>query len=231
MKHLSKALLCIWIGFLGISGSAIAQETSSGAGIGIGIKASTNGIGGDLVYLVGPQFGLRLGLEKMGYATAVNFSEQNIDYLADVSIQAGSISLLADFYLGKFFFLTAGAGYNLFEIQAAGKAINPLPFGDIEISPEMIGEFEMTLKPGSQISPYMGIGFGRTLGSSKALGFAFELGGFYQGSPDLTIVSSGLLSPTSNPLHGQEARLEKQIRQYNMYPVLKISLNYKIISL
>jgi hypothetical protein len=67
------------------------------------------------------------------------------------------------------------------------------------------------------------------LGLKNKVGFAFELGGFYQGSPEITITSNGLLSPTSNPDQQQAERLEEQISQYNIYPVLKFSLSYKIV--
>ena len=79
-----------------------------------------------------------------------------------------------------------------------------------------------------KISPYLGVGFGRALGKEKSLAFAFEIGTYYQGAPDISIQTTGLLSPTSNPELGQEKYLESQISQYYLYPVLKLSLSYRL---
>ncbi len=208
-----------------------AQQSKYSPGIGIGLKSSTNGLGADLIYNISPQIGVRLGFEKIGFSKRIEFNEQGISYNADIAFSVGSISLLADFYLGKYVFISAGAGYNLFHLQFDGEAGSSLSFGDIEITKEMIGDFSMQIDPSLKVSPYVGLGFGRTLGFDKRVGFAFEIGTFYQGAPDLTIESTGLLSPTSNPNHGQEILLEHAIRRYTMYPVMKLSLSFKILSL
>jgi len=230
MKQTLKTFFLLTIVLLLMSPNSQAQRSKFSPGLGIGLKASTNGIGANLTYNVSPQIALRLGYEKMGYSKTFAFDEQGISYNADISFSAGSISLLADFYLGKYIFISAGAGYNLFHLQLDGAAGNSLPFGDIEIPQEMIGDFSMQVGPSLKISPYVGIGFGRTLSFEKRVGFAFEIGTFYQGNPDLSIASTGLLSPTSNPDHGQEELLEHQLRRYSMYPIVKLSLNYKIFS-
>lgn len=197
---------------------------------GIAVKASTNGFGGDIVYNFHKRMSLRLGFEKLSYNTTVNFEEQNISYDAIIDFSTGSTSLLYDFYLTRGIFLTAGAGLNLFHVDVDGAAASSFPFGDIEISPEMIGDFIIQVDPSNKISPYLGIGFGRTLGLKKKLSAAFEIGGFYQGPIDLTINSTGLLSPTSNPDHGQEEKLEHQLDQYTWWPVLKLSISYRIVN-
>ncbi len=230
MKHFLKTTCVLVITIILANTGIQAQETNSSSGLGIGLKASTNGLGADVIYSISPQIAARLGFEKFTYSTNIPFEEQGISYDADVTFSTGSISLLADFYLLKWFFISVGAGYNLFELTLDGRASKPFPFGDIEIPIDRIGDFFMQVNPTYKISPYAGIGFGRTIGFNKNLGLAFELGTYFQGAPDLTIESSGLLSPTSNPDHGQELRLENHISQYTMYPVVRLSINYKILS-
>lgn len=198
-------------------------------GFGLAIKASTNGLGADAVLNFHKKLTLRLGYEQLGLNHDFSFTEENIDYIANVDFKTGSASLLLDFYLAKYVFLTVGAGWNLFHADINGHASKPLDFGDIQIPSEKIGVFRFLINPSLPVSPYAGIGVGRTLGSEKRLGFAFELGGFYQGTPDITIYSDGMLSPTSDPDHGHEARLEKQINQYYIYPVVRFNLSYKIL--
>lgn len=200
----------------------------SAKGVGIALKSSTNGIGGDVVFNFHPRMNVRLGYEKLHLKTDFTFTEEKVDYDATANYNAGSLSLLFDYYLWNHLFLCAGAGWNMFQGTVDGKAASALQYGDIQIPKEKIGTFDFQIDPSLKISPYFGIGFGRTLGLKKKVGFAFEIGGYYQGSPDLTVASTGLLSPTSNPDQQHEARLEKQISQYSVYPVLKFSLSYKI---
>lgn len=206
-----------------------AQDEFS-RGFGIAIKASTEGFGGDAVYYFHKRMSVRLGFEQFSLNKNFDFEEESINYDATVNYKTGSVSLLLNYNLLKYLFVSAGAGWNMFDAVVDGKAADYLQFGDIQIPKEKIGTFNFSINPTVKISPYAGIGFGRTLGLNKKVGFAFELGGFYQGSPDITIASTGLLSPTSNPDQQHEARLEKQISQYTIYPVLKMSLSYRIAS-
>lgn len=197
-------------------------------GIGVGLKASTNGFGGDIVLGLHQNLNLRVGGEMLRYETDITFKEDDIEYDAFVEARIGSISLLVDYVPANWFFISAGAGYNLFHGDVNGKAASGMPFGDITIPKERIGTFEFDLDPGLKISPYLGIGFGTVYNRQKRVGFAFELGSFYQGPTDIGIESDGLLSPTSNPDHGQESRLERQIDQYYLYPVLRFNLSVRI---
>ncbi len=212
--------------FSPLMGSA---QTDFKPGLGIALKASTNGFGGNIIYNFHEKLGLRLGMEMMSYDRDITFDENDIDYEAVVDARVGSITLLCDFNVSSWFFLSGGAGYNLFHGEVTGHAVSSMPFGDIEIPKEKIGTFQFNFDTGWKISPYLGIGFGQTLGVNKRVGFAFEMGSFYQGPPDMSIQSTGLLSPTSNPDQGQERRLERQINQYYLYPVLRLSLSYRIV--
>lgn len=208
--------------------SASFPQNDIRPGIGIVVKASTNGLGGDILYSFNNKLNLRAGGEVFKYDRDIGFSENDIDYEAVVEARVGSISLLLDYVPLSWFFISGGAGYNLFHGDVNGNAASGMPFGDIVIPEEKIGTFEFDLDPGWKVSPYLGIGFGTIYNREKRLGFAFELGSFYQGKPDIGIQTDGLLSPTSNPDQGQESRLERQIDQYYLYPVIKFSLSVRI---
>ncbi len=226
-----KTFVISLIGLLlfAISPQICKAQSDFQPGLGLALKASTNGFGGDIIYSLHQKLNLRLGIEIFGYDRDITFSEQDIEYEAVVDVRIGSISLLCDYSFTPWLFVTGGAGYSLFHSEVIGHAASSMPFGDIEIPKEMIGNFQFDFDPGWKISPYFGIGFGRTMSLKHKIGFAFELGSFYQGPPDISIKSTGLLSPTSNPDHGQEARLERQIDQYYLYPLLRFSLSYRIV--
>ena len=171
---------------------------------------------------------MRLGGDVFSYDRDITFSEDDIEYEALVQARLGGVSLLFDYVPANWFFISAGAAYSLFHGDVDGQAASGMPFGDIIIPKEKIGTFEFDLDPKWTLSPYLGIGFGTVYNRQKRVGFAFELGTYYQGPPDITIESDGLLSPTSNPDHGQEARLERQIDQYYLFPVMRFNLSFRI---
>jgi len=210
MKAIKILVLVFLISIAGISNLSAQGETVSAKGIGVALKSSTNGLGGDVVYSFHERMNLRFGYEQLHLKTDFSFNEESVDYDANASYTAGSLSLLFDYYFGRHFFLSAGAGWNMFHAEIDGKAASSLQYGDIQISKDKICGFNFQIDPSLQLSPYFGIGFGRTLGLKKKVGFAFEMGGYYQGSPDISVTSDGLLSPTTNPYQGHEARLENQ---------------------
>jgi len=220
----------IKIGILSLILLASVTLSAQNMSIGVALKGSTMGVGGDVVFQFHEKMTARLGYDAMKYSRSITFEEQDIEYNADLSVKTGSITVLYDYYLLKSIFVSAGFGLNNFNINAVGAAVSDLPYGDVTIPAEKVGNFEFDIVPSMKISPYLGIGFGRTLGRESKVGFAFELGSYYMGSPDISITSSGLIAPTSNPDHGQEALFERQLSQYNMYPVMKFSLSYKIVS-
>jgi hypothetical protein len=222
MNKISSLLVILTVFF-------VTSINAQDMGLGLALKASTMGVGGDIALGINKSMDVRLGFDMMGYSLDVPFKESGIDYDAKASVTTGSITALFDYYISKSFFVAGGLGYNLFNVGVNGNAVSDLPWGDISINKDKIGDFVFDIYPGTKISPYLGLGFGRALGSEKNFAFAFELGTYYQGSPDISIESTGLLAPTSDPNLGQEKRLEGQINQYYLYPVLKLSLSYRIV--
>lgn len=229
MKKLNYFTVCVAVVAMLSSLSVNAQSD-----FGVSIKAGTSGLGFDLVSQH-PKYGIRLGYDRLGFTRNFSFDEDyalydEVEYNARAKVRAGAISALCNINLGDIFFVVAGLGVNLFKVDVEGEAANDVPLGDVIIKKEKIGNFDFTIKPGMKLSPYLGIGFGHTLGKTSRWGFVFDMGAYYQGKPNVVIETSGLLSPTSNPSFGQETLLEHQISQYYLYPILRASVSYKLKS-
>lgn len=194
----------------------------------IGGVASTNGLGANLIYSLTKKIDIRGGFEKLHFDYDFVFSEDDIDYDASLDYKTGSFSLLADYYLLRFFYVTAGFGINRFDPYIEGYASSNMEYGDIYITPEDIGNFSISFEPGLKISPYSGLGFGRNIGLNKTMAFNFELGAFYMGSPEVTIHADGLLAPTADPAHGQKELFERQLESFRFYPVLKFGISVRL---
>lgn len=199
-------------------------------GIGLALKGSTMGYGGDLVFKFHNKMSVRIGYDQLKLGPYdYDFEEYDISFTAKINGETGSITALYDYYLAKSLFVSAGAGINNFKVDAVGSPNNDMPWGDITIPKEKIGDFNVTLEPGLKVSPYLGIGFGKTLGS-KTVGLAFEIGCYYMGGPKFTLESTGIIAPTSDPQNGQKELYESQTSQYYLYPVVKLSLSFKTFS-
>ena len=116
---MKKFITILFVGVVLISSTSqkVRAQGDFSPAFGIAFKASTNGLGGDIVYNFHKRMSLRLGYEKLGYGTTINFEEQDISYDAEIDFATGSTSLLCDFYLLRGIFLTAGAGLNLFHVD------------------------------------------------------------------------------------------------------------------
>jgi hypothetical protein len=224
-----RITLRFWIVSLSLllSAGSMAQDLS----LGVALKGSTLGFGGDAILGINDKMAVRLGYDRMGFGFDFNFEEQDIEYDVTANIKAGSLLALYDYYLTKYIYVSGGAGVNFFNINAKGNARSNFPWGDIEIPKDKVGDFDFDFDPSLKISPYLGLGFGRSLGIEKKLALGFDVGAFYQGAPDLTIATTGMLAPTSDPTHGHEERLEGQLSAYKVYPVLKLSISYKFLNL
>ncbi|HKJ41675.1 MAG TPA: hypothetical protein VKA27_06240 [Sunxiuqinia sp.] len=209
------------------SGVMKAQEKH----MGLALKGSTMGYGGDAVIQFNKRMTARLGYDNLNLNIPFDFEESDISYSANANVKTGALSALYDYYLARNIFVTTGVALNNFDFNTKGTPDKAMTYGDITIPKEKIGTFEYDVRPSLRVSPYLGVGFGRTISPDKLVAFCVELGAFYQGSPDVSIKTDGLLSPTSNPERGQEALYESQLSQYYLYPYLKFSLSFNLLSL
>ena len=197
-------------------------------GLYLGASASTNGWGLNARYAFNHWFSVKTGFETLSFTYNFDFDEYDIDYNADLDYQTGGILLLADFAYAKNLYISAGVVFSSFNPELSGLAADDYEFGDIIIPAEDIGTFDISIDPSIKAAPYVGAGYQSFWGKSKSVSFNFEVGFYYMGTPEFSIESDGLLSPTSNPEMGQAEYLEDQFSAYNIYPVIKLNLAVRI---
>lgn len=191
-------------------------------------QLSTNGWGTDIRYILNKTFTLKAGVERLNLTSSMDFSENGIDYVLDLDYRTGGVFVMADINYTRNLYITIGAAQNSLNPKIKGVAAEDVPFGDIVIPAEMIGDFTFTLSPSMKISPYAGLGFRGFMGAKQRIVCFFETGFYYLGPPNVEIEATGLLAPTADPVMGQNEVFEKQFSQYQFYPVVKLNLAIKL---
>ncbi|MFV0592684.1 MAG: hypothetical protein ACK5M7_14960 [Draconibacterium sp.] len=222
------ALLLFYHLAAGQDGSVQTYERPDNRGFYIGGQASTNGFGGTARYTFNHWLSVKTGYETLSQTFDVDFEEYGISYNADLDYKTGGILLLADLNYTKNLYVSAGLIFNSFNPTVEGFALSDYQFGDITIPAEDIGTFDFQIEPQLKASPYLAAGFQAFIGKADRVVFSYEMGFYYMGSPDLSIQSDGLLSPTSDPALGHEEYLENQFDAYKIYPILKFNLAVRI---
>lgn len=205
--------------------SSSSQEATSDFGLAIGVKASTLGFGGEVTAQIKPKLHLRLGGTYFKYNLDMEPFEDFVK--GEGYVKAGGISLLANWQLGRVFFLSAGGIFNLTEARVNGVSAKSVYVGSIEVQPEDVGYVDIAVEPSLKVSPYAGLGIGRTISKNRVVSFAFELGAAYINKPKATLITTGMLSPTSSP--EQVNQLNENLSWINLYPMVSFQLSFKII--
>jgi hypothetical protein len=207
--------------------TSATEETPSNntIGLSLGAKAGTMGIGSELSFALTPRLHLRLGGSYFRYEIELEAFQSEVK--GSSYLKTGSISLLADFHPARYFYLSAGVLYNMLEAGIYGIPANPITIGNIQVNPDEVGYLEVTLKPGANINPYAGIGFGRAVSKNRVVSFNIDLGAAFMDSPKADLQSTGMLTPTSS--EEQKRQLNENISWIQFYPMISFQLNFKIL--
>jgi hypothetical protein len=100
-----------------------------------------------------------------------------------------------------------------------------LELGDYLLKPDNHGNVESDIKVGG-FKPYLGIGFGRAVPRKNRVGFMFELGCQFWGSPKIYCNGDKL---TSEDLGGSDGGAIKTLSDITVYPVINFRLCGRIL--
>lgn len=193
----------ILIGLLAAAGSAQAA--------GIGVRAGTMGVGGDIAWDLAPAISARLGYSALDWSRDIE-----TDAVAyDGKLKLSNLNAFLEFHpLGPVFRITGGFVFNdnKYDVSAAR-------FG---------GSLSGTVEPGRSAAPYLGIGWGTVAGAG--INFYADLGVMFMGSPKARLTANcGSLSPAAcsalqAELPAEQRRLEDELKKFEYYPVLNLGL-------
>jgi hypothetical protein len=206
--------------------------------IGISLKGSTNGIGADVYFRPFKSIAIKAGYEVLDINLTSETVKPIVGDAASISIpmptggdmgfdlgakfKTGALSLAIGYQPFGGLYLTAGISSFLLSAQAIGTPNTDLSLGSHTvpnvgtvsptIAKDKIGVFSIDLNPTLKIAPYFGIGLGSFVPRKHLLSFAFEIGAYYMGAPQVSVnFPDGLKS--SNINYGSTLT-QAQINQY-----------------
>jgi len=188
------------------------------ADLAIGAKVGTLGFGVEAVTNVVPMLvNLRLQGNIFNYDTTI--TDTNVTY--DGQLKLGSVGLLGDVYpFASKFRITAGLYYNGNKLDLNSQQTGVVVIGgNAYLNPGITTTVDF-----NQVAPYVGIGWGDAISSGSPIGFNFELGALYQGSPNTSIIAPGV-APADLAIEQQ--RLDDALNNFSWYPVIAVGVSWR----
>lgn len=202
--------------------SAQAGEFALGTGIG------TPGANLNLTYGLSDNLNVR-GVANF-FSTDFDETDDGIEYELDLDLQ--SVGAVLDWHpTGGSFRLSGGLFANGNDVSGTGRGMAGtfVEYGDLTLPAEELGTVVAEMDLGG-VAPYLGIGFGNAV-REAGLSFSFDLGVYFQGSPDVT-----LTTPDVDPLFAAaveaeralaEAELQDEVDSLEFYPYISVGLAYR----
>ena len=240
MRLPSILMAFIFCGALAFPPSTFGQELPR---VGAGAKVSTLGIGFEAATAVTPRSNVRGGFNFLNYdATS---SSHGIAY--DGSLRLRSIQVVYDQYLFRGFHVSPGMllyNGNKADAIASVRAGESFSLGDVryfshQVTP-VTGTASFKLR---KVAPMVLFGVGNMLPrNSRHLGFNFDFGVVFQGSPDVQLNLAGAacaVSPTTacvnaatdpvvqSNLRREQERISADLQPFKYYPVVSAGMSWK----
>lgn len=192
---------------------------------GVGVRAGTTGVGGDIGFSVAPTLMARVGYS----ALSLNHHLQETDVRYDAKLKLSNLSALLDFSPLGPWRLTGGFignnnKYDLTGTPSGGTfTVNGRTYSAADVG------ISGTVKSGRSMAPYLGVGYGNVAG--MGVNFYFDLGIMFMGSPKTSLSANcgASLSPSQcTQLQGDVAaesrNLESELKRFKYYPVANIGI-------
>jgi len=201
--------------------------------IGVSAKVGTLGYGLEVsVPVIEDKLNVRAGFNTFNYdyeeESESSTGATELTYKGDLSLQ--SLPLLIDWHpFSGGFRLSAGLVFNSNEIIATAEcAVANCEFGDLVFDAATLGTTKLSVDLGGT-QPYLGLGFGNAVSSDGRLSFVFDLGVVFQDVAVKLTTSDACQANTicRDEAEREEAELQDDVKDFDMYPVLAFGLSYK----
>lgn len=204
------------------------------------VSAGTNGLGLELSTRFSDQLRLRGGYHFYDLSIDTDAENNNgtsgdeLKYSSDLELS--NFGAILDWYpWGGVFRVSAGAVYNdnNFKVEASCENPSGCEVGSSQFSRTEIGTITTRIDV-QEFGPYLGIGWDKGIESTGRWIISFDIGAYYQGSPDVEMTSNGscvnsalIGAACRAALEEEENEIEDEIEDYVFYPVVTLGIGYR----
>lgn len=227
------------------SASSFAQVESSRPfdAVGIGVKASLLGFGGEAATPLSRHFNLRGGVNLFGYDRA--FHKDGVDYAGQIHFRSGEAHF--DWFpFGGSFHLSPGALiYNGNQVTANASVsggqsftLNGTTYTSDPADP-VVGTGKISF---SKAGPMLTMGFGNLVPRRHRFSVPFEIGAIYAGAPTMALNLTGSACDSSGQncssiatdptlqsnVQAEREKINKDVAPLKFYPVISLGFGVKL---
>lgn len=199
-------------------------------GMALGAKAGTTGAGAELTFGINKWLNVRGGYNW--FSTDASLKVDDVKYKADIDLD--TLSLLLDVHpFGGVFRLTGGVYHHLdgmAELHATPRK-DSTKIGDHHYSPAVIGTIKGRATVDDDWAPYLGLGWGNSVGEENALTLSLDIGVMFQSYTVEPLRADGEGMYSANDafrldLARERKRIQDDLDDWKIYPVVALSLAY-----
>jgi hypothetical protein len=217
------ALLLMLILGLGVIGFLAAGSAQAA---GVGVRAGTTGIGGDVGWSVAPTLNARIGYSALSW----NHHLRETDVRYNAKLKLSNLSALLDWSPLGPFRLTGGIVGNNNKYDLSGTPSGgTFTVNGTTYQASDVGNFGGTIKSGKSLVPYLGVGYGNVAG--MGVNFYFDLGVMLQGSPKASLsancgsaLSASQCAQLQSDVAAEGRNLQDSLKRFKYYPVANIGI-------
>lgn len=201
-----------------LAGLLATAGFAQAAGLGIGLRAGTQGAGVEFGYGLTDVVNIRLGFNR----TSIGDTDTIDGIRYDVDLGLESLNLMFDWHpFGGTFRLTAGYVADNTAVDLRATPTENVTIGSTTYTPAQVGT--LSGRADLQGGAYLGIGWGNV--PARGFGFTADVGVFATGSPDVRLsASSGQVSAAD--LRSEERDIEDDVADLDLYPVIAVGFSY-----
>lgn len=208
-----------------VLGSSLAIAEDGNGRFALGLGVGTTGPSLSATYKLTDHINVR-GVYAQ-YNLSETEEESGIEY--DFDIDIGGLSLLLDYhpFASSGFRLSAGAVSNGTEFSAQStQTSGNINVGNGTFTAAQVGTLNANVSYKS-VAPYVGIGWGNAVLKNRNLSFALDIGVIGMDDPEVRLTSTGGNAAVNAELSNEQRELENSLDDFDLYPVINLSVNYK----
>lgn len=197
-------------------------------GLSAGLKLGTTGFGVEGVFGLTERLNVRAGLSSYDFTVTYETSDNDPDVELELDSDNRAVSLLLDYLpFKRGFRVTGGFIHQGPRFRGSGIPIESYtdPDTGLVIPASEMGSIQIDLEYEKKLSPYLGIGFGNSVGNQR-LTFSFDAGVIFTGKPSLTSRTFGRMSDV---VDYDEQELREGVEKVTVLPMISFGLSYRIL--